>query len=101
MLCYNSSVKKIVKRNHRATERLVKGFANHRRLEIMELLLKEPELSVDEIATILNVNFKTASDHIRRLAIAGLLLKRSEGNNVRHKLTSRAEAILEFLRILE
>lgn len=82
-------------------ERLVKGFANHRRLQIMELLAEDPELSVDEITTALNVNFKTASDHVRRLAIAGLVLKRSEGNNVRHKLTPRAETILEFLRILE
>ena len=82
-------------------ERLVKGFANHRRLQIMELLAEDPELSVDEITMALNVNFKTVSDHVRRLAIAGLVLKRSEGNNVRHKLTPRAETILEFLRILE
>ena len=80
---------------------MVRGFSNHRRIEIMELLKKSSELSVDEIATTLKINFKTASEHIRRLAIAGLVLKRSEGNSVRHKLTSRAEAILKFLRTLE
>lgn len=85
----------------RKMERIVKGAANHRRLQIMDLVQKEPELSVDEIATELDINFKTASDHVRRLAIAGLVLKRYEGNFVRHKLTSRGQSILKFLRILE
>ena len=87
--------------NHARLERTVKGFANHRRIQILELLQKTPELSVDEIATILKINFKTASEHIRRLAISGLVLKRHAGNEVRHKLTDKAISILKFLRILE
>lgn len=83
------------------TERIVKGAANHRRLQILDLLQRKPELSVDEIATTLKINFKTASDHVRRLAIAGLVMKRHEGNFVRHKLTNRGVSILKFLRILE
>jgi len=67
----------------------------------MDLLHSEPELSVEEVADKLSVNFKTISEHIRRLATSGLVLKRSEGNCVRHKLTSRAQSILKFLRILE
>lgn len=82
-------------------ERIVKGFANHRRIDILALLQKTPELSVEEISDTLHVNFKTASEHIQRLAIAGLVLKRHEGNMVRHKVTRRAESILKFLRILE
>ncbi len=79
----------------------MRGFSNHRRIQIMELLHKSPELSVDEVANELSINFKTASDHIRRLAIAGIVLKRSEGSAVRHKLTATGEAILKFLRTLE
>ena len=90
-----------MKKDYRHLERMVKGFANHRRIQILETLKKSPELSVDEIATELDINFKTASEHIRRLAIAGLVLKRSAGNKVRHKITPRAETILKFLRILE
>ena len=82
-------------------ERIMKWAANHRRLQILDLLRKKPELSVDEIADALKINFKTASEHIRRLAIAGLVMKRNEGNFVRHKLTLRGQTILKFLRILE
>jgi predicted ArsR family transcriptional regulator len=88
-------------RNFHQLERLVRGFSNHRRIEILELLNKRPELSVDEIATALRINFKTAAEHIRRLAVTGLVLKRSEGSSVRHKLTNRANLILKFLRTLE
>ena len=87
--------------NFHALERIVRGFSNHRRIEIMELIRKKPELSVIEIAEELHINMKTASEHIRRLAIAGMLLKRTAGNAVRHKLTTRGSSILKFLRTLE
>ena len=87
--------------NYRKLERAVRGFSNHRRIQILELLQGSPELSVDETAQRLKINFKTAAEHIRRLAIAGLVLKRNEGHAVRHKLTARAQQVLKFLRTLE
>jgi len=84
----------------RRLERVVKGFANHRRIEILELLEKKPELSVGEISIALEIELKTASEHLRRLAIAGLVLKRQDGREVRHALTARAGTILTFLRML-
>lgn len=88
-------------KNFRQLERIVRGFSNHRRIEILELLVKQPELSGIEISEKLKINFKTGSEHIRRLAIAGLVIKRSAGNSVRHKLSDRGECILKFLRTLE
>ena len=85
----------------RQLERVVKGFANHRRIEIMLLLEKTPELSLIEISENLDINFKTASEHIRRLAIAGLVMKRNAGASVRHALTEDGKLILKFLRTLE
>ena len=82
-------------------EQVVKGFANHRRLEILELLQDEPELSVDEISERLRIGYMNASDHIRKMAIAGLVMKRSDGKNVRHKLTPRGTLILTFCKKLE
>jgi DNA-binding transcriptional ArsR family regulator len=85
----------------RQLERIAKGFANHRRIEIMQLLEKNPELSVIELADELKINYKTASEHIRRLAIAGIVMKRNDGYSVRHALTETGKAILRFLRTLE
>ena len=86
---------------YRKLERIVKGFANHRRLEILDLLHREPELSVAEIAERLKIGYENASDHIRKLAIGGLVLKRNDGWNVRHKLTERARIVQAFCKKLE
>ena len=85
----------------RKLERIVKGFSNHRRIQIMDLLESDPELSVSEIAEKVKIDIKNASQHIRRLAIAGLILKRNQNKNVRHKLTDKGVAILKFLMTLE
>jgi len=82
-------------------ERIVRGVANHRRIEILELLHEKPELSVLDISEVLQVNFKTISEHVRRLAATGMILKRSDGNSVRNKITNRGLAILKLLRTLE
>lgn len=87
--------------DYRKTERLLKGFANHNRLRILELLGKEPELSVSDIAEKLKVGYENTSDHIRKMAIAGLVMKRYDGPNVRHKLTPKAESILAFCKKLK
>lgn len=82
-------------------ETITKGVASHRRLEILDVLHKKPELSVAEISEEIKTNFNNASGHINRMAIAGLVMKRHDSNFVRHKLTDRGVAILKFLRALE
>lgn len=88
-------------RKPKQLERLVRGFSNHRRIEILELLDKSPELSVMEISDTLRINYKTGADHIRRLALAGVIMKRNDNNSVRHALTTDGKSILKFLRTLE
>ncbi len=87
--------------NFNKLERVTKGYSNHRRIEMMFLLKNKPELSLIDVVRELNINFKTASEHMRRLTIAGLIIKRHDGNSVRHKLTTQGETILKFLRTLE
>ena len=96
MICYT-----LIVLATRQLERIVKGFANHRRIQIMELLDNNPELSLVDVSTKLKINIKTASEHIRRLAIPGLVFKRNRGNNVLHKLSPLGLVILKFLRKLE
>ncbi len=87
--------------SYKKMERIVKGFANHRRIQILDLLKLAPELSVDEISERLNIGYENASDHVRKLAIAGLVMKRYEGTTVRHKLTQRGVDILVFCKKLQ
>ncbi len=87
--------------NYRRVERVVKGFANHNRLRILELLSEQPELSVTDIAECLKMGYENASDNIRKMTQVGLLMKRNEGPAVLHKLTTKAESILMFCKRLQ
>lgn len=87
--------------NYKQLERVVKGFANHRRLQILELLRTKPDLSVDQISEELNIGYLNTSDHIRKIALGGLVTKRNEGPRVRHSLTQRGKDILVFCKRLK
>ena len=87
-------------RKSKIIENIMKGVANHWRIKILSLLGKKPELSVGEIADRLGGDYRTISDHVRKLAQSGLIMKRYEGNFVRHSLTNLGESILEFCKIL-
>ncbi len=88
------------KRLQKELEKIVKGFANHRRIEILELLQQKPELSLIEISDELEVNIKTVGAHTRRLLQSGLVMTRHEGPAVRHTTTKRGKKVLMFLRTL-
>jgi len=90
-----------MKKSDRQLERIVKGFANHRRLQILGVLQKEPELSLQEISEKVNSDFKNISSHINKMAVSGLVIKRNELHSVRHKLTKRGLEVLKFVRTLE
>lgn len=89
------------KLEYRKLERIIKGFANHRRMQILAVLDKEPGLSVQEISDRVKSEMKNISAHITKLAVAGLLIKRSDSKSIRHKLTKRGIFILKFVRMLE
>ncbi len=85
---------------YKKIEKMVKGFANHRRIQILELVKIKPGLTVDKIAESLNVNFMTVSDHIRKLSDAGLVSKQKKGKYVVHTLTKQGNNILSFCKML-
>ena len=90
------------KKKYKEVERIWKGVANHRRVQIIDFLegcSEEP--SVFDIAEHLSIDFRTASEHIRKLVAAGLVMKRHDGAFVRHALTKRGKVILKFCRTLE
>ena len=62
-----------MKKSNKELERIVKGFANHRRLQILELLDKEPELSVQEVSDSIKSEFKNISAHMIKWLYLGFL----------------------------
>lgn len=90
-----------MKKTNKELERIIKGFANHRRLQILALLKREPELSIQELAERVESEEKNISAHVGKMAVAGLVMKRNDDRSVRLRLTKRGNYILTFVRMLE
>ncbi len=81
----------------RELERCCKGVANHWRIAILFLIAKEDGITLDQIARSLAGNFKTISEHTRRLTHAGLVEKTYVGKSVAHKLTPTGRRLYTLL----
>ncbi len=79
-------------------ERYFKGAANHRRLAILLLIAENDGITVEDIADNLKCNFKTVSEHTRRLVQAGLLNKNYQGRSVAHSLSPYGNIFIQFIK---
>ena len=85
------------KKTTKQLERHFKGVANHWRIAIVNLIAKKKGLSVEDIAENLSGNFKTISDHARKLNQAGLVNKKYVGHRVTHTLSPYGEKFYKFI----
>ncbi|MFM8657603.1 MAG: ArsR/SmtB family transcription factor [Chthoniobacterales bacterium] len=84
----------------RGRARMVAGLANHRRIEIVRLLMRGRTLCVDEVAVECGIDQSTAVEHLRRLHEAGLIVKKSKGRRVLLSPTKRAKAFVKAIDTL-
>jgi DNA-binding MarR family transcriptional regulator len=82
-------------------ERHFKGIANHRRIDILLLVKNHDGIALEDIAETLNCNFKTISEHTRRLVAAGLLNKRYKGRTVLHSLSPYGQKLVTFIKTFQ
>ena len=78
-------------------ERHFKGISNHWRIEILLLVRENEGITVEAIVEKLQGNFKTISEHTRRLVQSGLLNKQYHGRKVLHSLSPYGQKISEFI----
>ena len=79
-------------------ERHFKGMANHHRIEILRLIAENEGINLEKIAESLNCNFKTVSEHTRKLVQAGLVNKKYRGRMVIHSLSPYGKIFYEFVK---
>lgn len=79
-------------------ERHFKGVANHKRINILLLVAKHENISLEGIAERLDCNIKTISEHTRKLVQAGLLNKKYRGQMVGHSLSPYGKRFIKFIK---
>ena len=78
-------------------ERHFKGIANHHRINILILVQSLPGITLDDIASKLQRNFKTISEHTIKLTRAGLLNKKYRGHKVEHYLSPYGQKMIKLI----
>ncbi|MEX1115809.1 MAG: winged helix-turn-helix domain-containing protein [Akkermansiaceae bacterium] len=84
----------------RGRARMTASMGNHRRIEIIRLLRKQPWQCVDEIAAACKIDKSTASEHLRRLHEGEMIGKKYRGRRVLLTVTKRATAMLRTIDLL-
>jgi len=79
-------------------ERHFKGVANYHRIDMLRLIHKQPNITVDKIADILNLDIKNASQHLIKLSHSGLVNKRYKQNNMTHMLSPYGKKFITFIK---
>ena len=82
-------------------ERLLKGFANHRRLAILRFLYKTKEANVSQIAGIIGLSFKATSKHLNILANLDIVERQQRSLEMFYRLARKfppmAKQIIIFI----
>jgi len=90
-MLYNENMK-----SSKQIEKHIKGIANHRRIDILLLISKNQGIILDDIAKILDCNFKTISGHTSKLVQAGLVDKKYNGRAILHFLSPYGKIFVKF-----
>ena len=86
--------------SYQQLEKLFKGVANHRRIQILQLLQNEPSLSLWRIRERVPMGRQTVCEHVRRLATAKLVDKKYKGREVEHTIAPLGQRVLSLLPAL-
>ena len=70
--------------------RLIKALSNETRLEIVQYLVKDKQLSLEEIVRRINRPYKTIAGHLKILEKSGLLRSRRHKGEVLYALNTSA-----------
>ena len=98
MVLYNGGMGTDKLKSAKQMERHLKGISNHYRIAITLYLATNKNATLIEIIEAVNGNEKTIGEHVRRLALAGLVNKKYRGNYVEHKLSPYGEVFVNFLK---
>lgn len=82
-------------------EKVMKGMANKRRLQILVLLDEEGGLTLSDISERLNMGYLNVSDHARKMIASGLISRKNEGVTIHLSITTLGRNILVFCKKLK
>lgn len=90
-------MKMIERKKLNTLERVFKGVASKRRIAILEIIVKNSDYNLDDIAKELKTNYQTTAEHVRRLRSAGLINDSYKGRSKSYELSPFGKKVLKIL----
>ena len=81
----------------KSLEKILKVFANHRRLLILTLLVKNKEMNVANIAGNLKLSFKSTSKHLSQLLSLDIVGKDQRGLFMYYNISKKHLPLVKFI----
>lgn len=78
-------------------EKVLKAFANRRRLEILQFIKEREKASVGEIAHKISLSFKSTSKHLGVLFSADLIEREQVGLQIFYSIPSDGQRIVALI----
>jgi DNA-binding transcriptional ArsR family regulator len=78
-------------------ERILRGFGNDRRLRIIQVLIKEKELSVGDVSKQIKLSFTATSKHLNALYKLDILDRRQKSLVVYYRISNNISGIVRFI----
>ena len=78
-------------------EKLLKAFANARRLEILKNLLEKKDLTVGQLSKRIKLSFKSTSRHLAVLFAADLVEKDQHSLEMRYRICQKQVTIIKTI----
>ena len=84
--------------DERKLECVVKGIANVQRIRILQLVESDQSLSLRDVCEILELDYANGCEHIKKMVLAGMVIKRRRNSSLCHLITGRGRQALLYLR---
>ncbi len=77
------------------------AISSRRRIEILNIIYEEKNISLEKIAELLPTSKQNASLHTYKLLHQGLIAKRKNGLITEHIITQRGKKVLSFIKSID
>lgn len=81
--------------------RIISAFADETRIDILNLLIKYPEICVSNMASELNLSVSAVSQQCKLLELSDVLIRSRNGQKICYKINTRNNTVNNLVNIIK
>ncbi len=82
------------------TARIFSAFADETRLQILKLLMQDPDICVSSLADELDISISAVSQQCKLLELSGVVVRRRRGQKICYQLNNSDPIVTKLLTLI-